>query len=267
MRLISLLSLPIFLTGLILIIACGNNEPSTAARVGNYTLTEAELSQAANPIQYFESWLEDHILAYEAERRGLADQGRVKVALHRVKVKLLVEGLIESELENSQLPSPREIEDYYQAHREDFKRASAEIEFLCFAGIDESALEDVRRQLRISGSEESIKAKYPGLSYHRDSIINPESLPKPLNELAGANAGEVIGPVEHGGKFYVFKVINIHSPLSAKSLSAVRDEIEYRIMIDRKMKLRERLVKELEKKYNPYINYKLLQALGLSSEE
>lgn len=252
---------------MVILPGCRDNDPSIVARVGSYILTEEELSRAADPNQYLSHWIEDRLLAFEAERRGIDRMQSVADELRKVRVKLLVDGLMYSELESMEPPSTREIEDYYLEHEEEFLRAESEMEIFCIVGMDESELLKARRQLRIGISPEKVINKYPGLTFLRDIVTDPAGLLPPFNSLADENIGEIVGPVSAGERFYLFKIENIFVPGTLKPLSSVRDEIEYRIASNNRFKLREKLLKGLEEKYNPQLNMKLLNALGLIPEE
>ena len=246
-----------------LLSGCEREEQHIIARVGNYRLSEEQIKSSADPAAYVNSWLESRLLALEAESEKLDYTLEFIEELERLKVKLLEYKLLDYYAAKLDSPSQAEIERYYQDNESDFKRVYPEAEIIFFSGLDELVLKKAARDLRLERDVNVLIQKYPGLQFGKDRVENPLSLPQPFNGYFAKPEGTVIGPVEVGGRQYVYKISARFEPGSLKPVWEVKYIIMGRILEDRRYEIRERLLKELREKYNPEIDVQRLNASGI----
>lgn len=254
--------LAVFLLGFI---GCQKSDEFTVARVGHYSLSEESLMKSAVPEESLDRWVELTLLALEAEKRHLDDNITFREEVEKIRIGLLANILLEGEFAKVTQPDAKEIEDYYQANIENFRRHRKEVEFVTISGLDNSLLKEVRRSLLRGAKIEDIATDYPGFQIERSVILDPASMPHPLDKLKSAVRNDVIGPEFIGKRQYLFKIIAVHEEGSIKSLESARDNVIDQILEDKKYRRRELLLKELKDKYNPQINYKRSQAAGVIS--
>ena len=252
---------------LILVNGCHQEDGFFVARAGHYKLNEDIVARSANPVEYIDNWVEIRLLALEAERQGLDENIEFEAQIESIRAKLLVEMLLTQQTAAIQPPGEQEIENYYQTHIEEFRRVKPEVEFVSFSGLDNSVLKEVRRSLNRGADIEGVIEKYPGLQYEADFLVDPASMSAPFSSMASASPGSVIGPSNIGGRQYVFKITAKSQAGTVKPLSDVRQVINDRFLKNRRLMIRERLLKELREKYKPEVNAERLKAAGIINGE
>ena len=256
---------PWVIIAVVLLGGCHSEEQGVVARVGHYVLTEEQLEGSADPVAYLNSWMESRLIALEAESRKLDRSPEFTAEMEGIGAKIMGAQLVDLESASLDSPSLKEIEDYYISNEDEFVRAQPAVEFHYFSGLDISVLKSAASDFRRGMNEKNHTAKYPGLRLIRNKITDPSSLPAPFNGFFGKPADTVTGPVEIDGRYYVFKILSRYEAGSVKPLGEVRDLIIDRILDEQRHNLRERLLKDLRKKYHPEVNVERLQASGIIS--
>lgn len=248
----------------VVMLGCQGDEPGVVARVGHYKLTSDQMDKSADPEAAITTWMEDCLLALEAESRGIDNETDFAAKLERIKISLLASYLIELESAEIEPPFTEEVENYYQTNEEEFRRAEPEVEFVYFSGLEASVLSSIKKSLSRGMEADDLAEEYPGLYFGREAISDPASMPEPFSSFAQNVVGTVLGPMEIGDRYYIFKISQYYEPGTMLPLSKVRDLIVDRIMEEARQEMREKLLKELRGKYNPSINMERLKAAGIS---
>lgn len=250
-----------------ILISCEGDDPRVVAKVGKYRLKAETLEGVSDPQAYINAWIEKCLLAADAEARGLDRTEGFSAEMDMVRVSLLADYLLANEAEALRAPTEKEIAEYYENHLEEFRLASPQIEFAYFSGMDLAELNRAGAELRRGTDEAAVAVEHPGLYFRREEISDAEMRSELFKDFEGRAAGEVMGPMEIEGRRYIFKLTASREAGEILPLQKVRELVIYRMLEDKRYKMKERLLKELKSKYNPTVNSERLRALGISYGE
>jgi len=256
----------------LVVIFCGgcqsrHGEEAAAAQVGHYRLSQSQVSQAANAVEYIDSWVETSLLALEAEKRNLAQERKFQAEMESLRSRLLMELLLEKEYAGIGEPADSAIADYYRGHKNEFRRMKRELEITAVSGLDDDSMAEAARQMRRGLSAEEVLQRLPGLQAHSDLLVNPATMPAPFSGLDNISAGAVIGPLEAGRGKYVIRVDAIYEAGTVKPMEQVREAIIFQLMEDARSRVKELLIKQLREKYKPEVYTDRLRAAGINIGE
>jgi hypothetical protein len=242
-------------------------ESKVVARVGHYELTQDEVKQSADAEDFVNAWVENRLLALEAEARKMEKTADFRMEWENIRASLLAEFLLQQESATLADPTPTEIESYYRQNAHEFRLTVPEVEYIFFSGTDDSIMNDVRKALLKGEAEGLIAERFPSVEFGSDRVLDPESMPEPYEQLYNKALGAVIGPVTSGGKLYVLRISAVYEPGSLKPINQVQDLIRKRIMENRRFQMKEKLLKNLRNKYNPELSVELIRKSGIISGE
>ena len=254
--------LPFIILSLILT-GCKADDPSVIARVGHYKLHQNKIDDPGAASLQISAWMEDCLLALEAENRGIQLNEDYSDELENIKRKLLIEYLIAEELSKIKDPSDEALEEYYNEHKNEYQRTELEVEFIYFSGLEPAKLNSIRRSLLRGESPEKIAEAHPGLFFKTETLADPVSMPEPYSEFAAGEVGAVIGPKEIDGRTYVFKITDRYEQGTIFPFGRVKDIIAGRMNESARQSAREKLLNEIKAKYSPSINRERLKAAGI----
>ena len=254
--------LPIIIPALLLA-GCKADDPSVIARVGHYKFHQDQIDNPGEAGPLISSWIEDCLLALEAEDRGIDQDASFQEEMNHIRQKLLADYLLEDEFSKIEEPSEEKLKEYYNAHKQEFQRIELEVEFIYFSGLESSTLNSIRRALHRGESPEKVAEDHPGLLFKTELITDPISMQEPYSDFSLQGVGSVIGPSEINGRTYVFKIINRYEPGTIYPFNRVRDIIAGRMKDSAMQTMRDKLLNELKGKYSPTINRERLKAAGI----
>ena len=253
----------LFIFPALLLAGCKADDPSVVAQVGHYKFHQNQISSPGEAAPLISAWVEDCLLALEAEARGIKMKPDFQEELSHIRLKLLADYLLEDEFSKIKPPGEEKLKEYYNTHKQEFQRTEMEVEFIYFSGLESAVLSSIRRALARGESPEKVAENYSGLLFKTEMISDPASMPEPYNVFAEHEVGSVIGPSEINGRTYVFRIMERFEPGTIYPFSRVRDVIAGRMKDSVMQTMRDKLLNELKGKYSPTINRERLKAAGI----
>ncbi|MCB0827645.1 MAG: peptidyl-prolyl cis-trans isomerase, partial [Solirubrobacterales bacterium] len=142
------------------------------------------------------------------------------------------ERFYEASKENFATPESRDIRLVVTDNKADAEKAKAELD----KGSDDKQFAKVAKQYSTQGSS----------AQGGKTVATEGAFPDPAgSEIMSAPENEVIGPVEGGNQFYVFKVVDV-TPAETPTLDDVRDQINQQLL----PALQQRVMSEFVSDYN-----------------
>ena len=147
------------------------------------------------------------LLYREGLERGFGQDEDTAKTMSRIRRQLIAERVIDAEVETAlKALGPTEISNHYEAHKERFvEKPSVEFAFASWSSRGEA--EDAARKLRDPSSSSQVKlekSKAPAAEGEPVPGIGPSA--EVLAHLLALGEGESSErPIEHGGRFYVFR--------------------------------------------------------------
>jgi parvulin-like peptidyl-prolyl isomerase len=196
--------------------------------------------------QLFDQFLDEELLTRLAVDRKLAREGATGAARRRA-----IDALLAAELKQD--PSPQEIADYYQAHRQEFARPER-VRLRQILTQDKATAERALRELghgadfaelarQLSRDPSAASGGFQG-------ELSRQDLPPAFADVIFAlQPGEVsrLVPAEYG--FHIFQVV-ARSPAEIVPLEEARDEIVEKLRQERADRALAELVEEARRRYN-----------------
>jgi hypothetical protein len=236
---------------------------SFVARVGNATLTEADIAQllqnrpafldSADAVsQIIEQWVTNELLYQEALARGLRGDPDVRRLLSDNERSVLINALVTRvmDTEIGEGPDEAAIQTYYEQHREQLalREPYVRVRHLIYDHPDTA-------QVALRLLEESSTARLPVPSTGARSNINQDSFyperhvfaatPELGGLLIGASVDDVRLVVTSDSMVHVVHLLERLPQGSIPSREMVRDDIRERVMIDMRKQLYSRQVERL----------------------
>lgn len=229
-----------------LLAACGDKKPlpnEIVAKVGETYLTRDVVLQLlpenlnGDERDYFikrivEQWLDNQALAFAATDAGLPLNQRDRFYVQNLEAEMQANRLLESKIRNDFNITDSEIEDYYAANPEQFKRDKAEVHLihLFFEKPDRTIVKEIRKSKDLM---KIIKSNYLDLQINR--VVEPngdlgyvalEQLrPEYRKAIRGKKTGIIYGPIRTKQGTHYLQVIDRQPAGSIRKISLVRDEI------------------------------------------
>ncbi len=199
--------------------------------------------------KFLEDMIAEKLLLAEARRRKLDGDAEFQREVERFREGLLVQRLLEQEVLNVTAPSPEEVEEYWTVHRELFSvpeliRISHILIRFGDEVTEEEALERCREvRMRLEQGEDfaavardvsqSENAERGGdLGYLSEAYIE-QYIPQFLPTIREVERGEVSGPLKTDYGYHLLQVTDLKPPRE-KTLEESREEIEVRLLAERR---------------------------------
>jgi len=195
--------------------------------------------------QFLETMIRFELLAKEAERRGYDRDADVVRAMKQVMIQKLMVDEFEAKIDPNAIPEA-ELRAYFESHQDDYNRPS-EIRASAIVVTDAALAERVA--IEAKGEAGSTQRGFRDLvdKYSVDAdtkerggdlryfTSDTTELPKAVVDAAFqmTRTGEVVGPVEAEGRFYVLKQTGKRSSV-AKDFDAVKGSIQNRLYRDKR---------------------------------
>jgi parvulin-like peptidyl-prolyl isomerase len=196
--------------------------------------------------QLFDQFLDEELLTRLAVDRKLAREGATGAARRRA-----IDALLAAELKQD--PSPQEIADYYQAHRQEFARPER-VRLRQILTQDkataERALRELGRGADFAELARQLSRDPSAASGGFQGELSRQDLPPAFADVIFAlQPGEVsrLVPAEYG--FHIFQVVS-RSPAEIVPLEDARDEIVEKLRQERADRALATLVEEARRRYN-----------------
>jgi hypothetical protein len=246
--------------------ACRDKKTKTdfIARVDDSYYTQEEFNTAFDSLKVKESfkkeflrnWVEREVLYKEAVKENIENDAEFKRLLNESKKELAKSFLIQKLLKEEKIEiSARDIETYYNENKNDFKlffdaflinsikfnNEDKAIQFRNSAietGWNKAALAFLNDASKISQNDNQF------IYIHQLQLANFSNIVKELN------AGEISIVINSdSGSFTVVQLINKYSSNDIPPLTAIKDEVEKRLIAKKKQEFLQNYMKELYSKY------------------
>jgi len=225
------------------------------AKVGDATLTledvrrtfPAEYEQALPREQYLDfvkRWIDDEVIYQQAIKTGLDKDTSVARRLADTQRKLLIEEFLARESAAGSLePEDAALSQYYEVHREEFRRKVPEWRYLTLRVKNLKDAMELKNKLR--GGDYLAEAA----PYLLDPLPeNPDALPfrkaqelRPCLQAAipSATVGQIAGPLTCPEGIILVKILDKAEAGTLVPFSEVRDHLVGILMMERKSKQRD----------------------------
>ena len=215
---------------LLILTGCQSDAPSSdsVARVGSYTLTQAELDSALQGFsgvpdtseartQIIQQWVTRTLLLREALRTNLDENAEVKRRIEEQRRSVLVTALTNRLYEQAEMqPTDAEIRDYFARHKDQLRIREPHVRLRHLSSSRRADVEAVRESLRTAETVTdslwtALAMRYAQEPQNARALAEryvPESrlftrLPYVRDELPELEAGEVSRVVEDDSLFHV----------------------------------------------------------------
>lgn len=257
---------PLFVV-LVLIAGCSPDDQQVeyVARVGQQTLTDAELSQLlrqAVPGQdtlalreaLVEQWIANALLYDAALRENLLQDESLQRQLEQNRQAIITSEYVERYLdENPPTYSEDAITEYFEQNRERLVLREPYVRYHLFGAPNEPVVRQARALVtRRDADPDTLWQAYrrqPGYLIVIDSI-GPErgiyaTLPEVRDVVLSLSPGQTSGVIATDSLFYVARVLERMGVGDPAPLDWVRPEIEHRLTLERRRQAARRLVQTL----------------------
>lgn len=204
-----------------------------------------------------EQWVDNQVLARKAVQEGMELSYRELWQIRNLETDMLAAKFLDSRIKTSFPVSERDIEAYYTANPEQFKRKMEEVHLvhLYLEQLDNTIVNEIRQSRSLV---EVIKQNYLDRQVNR--VIEPngnlgyvavEQLRDKFKQaIRGAQSGGIYGPIRTEDGYHFLQVLDRQPAGSLKPLELVHDEIATRLQIARRheaiKKLKETIRQEFE---------------------
>lgn len=230
------------------------NDQRIIVRVDRYTLTIGEFVKMMRPLmdedtrqRIIDNWIDYRVVDLEALSRRYDETSDLKERIKRYTDQLLKKAFYDRIVRPVISISPQEVRDYYETHREEFKRPiSYKIQKIVVDS--ESLAREILSDLRKGADFAYLARRYSkDTSSTRGGIVGWKTLDQmPLvlsEEVRRLSMGEVSDIVKYGSQYVIIKILDITDG-GYKEFDSVKEIIQKRIF---KKKFEERLRAYIER--------------------
>jgi len=256
-----------------------SKKPQTeiVARVGRDVLT-AEMVQQRFPwtygrdirksemVDYVRRWVDSQLLVQEARRRGLERDPEVRRKMEDTERELLVNALLERELEQSISPSEEEIKSYYEAHRESFARVEDEARALHILVANKDEADAIYRRL-LRGEDFATVAKRQSIDMMAQRggdtgyFTRAGASPEVARAVFSMKKGQISKPIPSSFGYHIVKLLDLQPKATIRKLEEVREEIENRLIEQKKRERFHRLLSQLKNNADVWMDFAPLEKM------
>lgn len=227
--------------------ACRQNEPPPSeivARVGKAYLSKDVVEHLLPPKlnaerrsffvkRIVEQWIDNQVLAQKALTDGLTLSPADHWQLQNLKMELLAAKFLEQKTQQNFPITDREIEEYYQANQEEFKRDHDEVHLvhLFFEKPDKTIIREIRQSKSLLDvirknylDKQVTKVLEPNgdLGYVATDQLRPEF----RWAIRGTKTGLIYGPIYSKDGIHFLQVLDRQPAGSIRSLDLVKETIK-----------------------------------------
>ncbi len=287
----------LFAVSMAMLISTGSwaKDSDIVAEVGKYTLTAKQFEEQVKELppqlqmalrqrpelkkQFLDRWVQVTLLALAARDSRLDRQPDIKRQLEDVANSILARAYLRKEIESKDVNvTDKEVEQYYKVNKDKFRESESVKASHILIKVDkdgdkkawEAAKKKagmVREKALKGGSFAELAKKYsddPGsknkggeLGYFTKGRMVPE-FEKAAFSL---KKGEISKPVKTAFGYHIIKLEDI-KPAHQKKLSEVMETVRSQLLKDKRRKIMNDVLKQLEKKYKPEVHTDLIYSGG-----
>ncbi|RMG65163.1 MAG: hypothetical protein D6715_08815 [Calditrichaeota bacterium] len=231
-------------------LACSEERPpmgEVLARVGEqYLLRSAVASQVPADLkpearailarEIVENWVNQQVLAQMARKEGLQLTDAEQWQIDALRASLLAQQLIRKKLPADELVSEQEIQSYYQAHQEEFRREFDEVHLvhLYLEKVDRAIQKEIRAAsslLEVIQKNFLDKQVTPILEPNGDLgyVVFDNLRPEFKRALRFRRLGRIYGPIKTRDGYHYLQLLDSQPAGSVRELALVKEEIRQRL--------------------------------------
>jgi hypothetical protein len=225
------------------------------ARVGSRELTRQELAALAgvpwdslNARQKWHAvnvWIETALVNEEATRRHLDKDGEIAGKLEQVKSELYRSKLLADI--KAPVPNDSAIDYYYAAHKQEFLRAGDAFLLELYWAESREMIAKFREQLTRG---DTTLLRVGDVSSEGKWLAEAGELPSDLEkEVSTLQPGEITFPRPYEDGFRIVRLVETYPAGRPLDLSAVRDEIANRLILEQSRKREDTLMTTLRERF------------------
>ena len=255
---------------ILLVLSCQRKVPNPAkvvARVGDAYLTIDMVTPlipqnlpAEHRSSYIQKlvnqWVDMQILAQTAHHNGFSLDPHDQWEVDMLRMNLLAQKYINREIGRKIIVTDKEIEDYYNANKDEFKRQNEEVHLvhLFLEKRDPAIQKDIRESNNLL---EVIQKNYldqratPVLEPNGDLgyVVFKQLRPIFQRYLKRKKTGVIVGPIRMKEGYHYFQILDRQPAGSIRSLDLVRDEIIARLQVQKRNQEIHRLIDKLKEQF------------------
>jgi len=220
----------------------GTSDSSAAvvARIGEKKITQNEINTALDALpqwmrekyteddaraQFVREYVTQEVLFNKAKRLGLDKKAEVRDAIAHLQKQLLIQALLEREVGSTIDISPRDIELFYKAHKENYSEAEAvKVAYVKLDGDDDTAARE-----KLNAGEGDELGEWVERGATRIGLLGEAE--DAVKTLFTKNAGEVTDPLSVGDALYIFQITEKRDERQ-KTFEEVKTQVEREVMLE-----------------------------------
>ncbi|GEM_PF-3982870 len=220
-------------------------------------------------IYFLKRLLFDKMLYKKAEEDGYYNDSRFKLQWRLIYIKTLSDYMMIRINGNIKITDNDILGEYNRNKTKYTVEGKARVREILLDNKDDA--ERVLKMVNNGGSFGELaykfsKRRYSAVKKGDLGWITAGEFPKYYKETQSAEIGDIIGPIKTSKGFGIIKVENIVKP-KVKKFDDVKYDIRSDLLAEARRKAKEDILKELRKRYNAKINYKLLETLIISNRK
>jgi parvulin-like peptidyl-prolyl isomerase len=256
-------------------------EPEKAvvlAQVGNSTLTLEELRESFPPeleqlirreqyLDFIKRWMDDEAVYQQALKTKIESDPVIGRKLEKLRRKVIIEEYLARENATEVFePDEMAMNQYYEMHKEDFRRKVPEVKFAQMRVQTGKQATDLRYKanrgdflaVAAANSLDPVPESYSSIAFKKQSDFPPCL----SQDIASTGIGAVSLPVACPDGFYLVKVIERQDAGSLIPFTEAKEEISGILVMERKDKLMDGKISKF--KEGLLVSYNLDQIPGLA---
>ncbi len=228
---------------------------SVLAQVGKSTLTLAELRESfpaeleplihrEQYLDFIKRWIDDEVIYQQALKSNLSQDSSIARKLAKLQRKLLIEEFLSRENSSEVFePDDMAMSQYYEMHKEDFRRKSSEIKYVHLRVASSKLAADLRNKISrgdflviaATNSLDPIPESYGSVLFKKQNEL-PPCLAQEINIVS---VGSISQPINCPDGAYLVKVLEKQEVGSLISFTEAKEEINNILVLARKDKILE----------------------------
>jgi parvulin-like peptidyl-prolyl isomerase len=204
-----------------------------------------------------EQWIDNQTLARKARQEGIELSTKDQWQLNNLETDMLATKYLDSKIKVNFMPTDKDIEDYYNANQEQFKRRYDEVHLIhvYFEQLDKTIQGEIRQSKSLL---DVIKKNYLDRQINRVMEPNGDLGYVPEDQIRdkfrqairGTKTGVIYGPIRADDGYHYLQVLDRQPAGSIRDLDLVRDEITTYLRVAKRHQAIKLLKEETRKEFS-----------------
>lgn len=203
-----------------------------------------------------EQWIDNQTLAQKARQEGMELSAKDQWQINNLETNMLATKYLDSKIKTNFMPTDKDIEDYYNANPEQFKRKYDEVHLVhvYFEQLDKTIQAEIRQSESLL---DVIKKNYLDRQINRvmepngdlGYLAEDQIRDKFRQAIRGTKTGLIYGPIRADDGFHYLQVLDRQPAGTIRDLDIVRDEITTYIKVAKRHRAIKLLKEETRKEF------------------